>query len=173
MPKRAARGRATCGIQSIQWCGERTDVISARVFNLANHVYSHAANTRKRNVSFNFMKLSAQGGLHYALNIAQGSSGYVYRTHFGQSKPSGTIHYPLQSLRHATPNVDIDAIAGAKNVVGAGWQIHREIVEVPGSIAEDVGAEMFQYRSPWGYLRIQIVQRWNIRIRIGVPSNLR
>src|SRR6185312_2744804 len=119
------------------------------------------------------MKLSAQCGLHHALNIAQSSPRDIYRPDFRKSQTTGAIHDSLQTLRDSSPYVDVDAIAGTKNIVRPGGKIHRQRIKISGPIAENISAEMFQYCWTRRHLRIQVVQRWNIGVRIGMTSNLR
>src|SRR5579872_3263290 len=146
MSKRTARSRAACRVQRIQGCGERTDVVCTRIFNFANHVHAHTANSRERNVSFSFVKLRSKSSLHHALNIAERSPGDINRPDFRQGQATGAVYNPLQALGNPAPYVDVDAVAGAKHVIRPGGKIHRQIVEIPGSVAENIGTEMFQYR---------------------------
>src|SRR5258708_29515576 len=68
-PQRSAGSRAACLIESIQWRGQRTYIISPRSQHIPYHVYPHGAKTGQRNVGVHVAKLTPQYPLHPLLPV--------------------------------------------------------------------------------------------------------
>src|ERR1700730_4912558 len=144
-PERTTLGRASGHVDRVKRRRQGADVIGAGSFDIADHVHAHRLQPRQRNVRLNVPKLAAEGGLENVLHIPKTATIYFDRSYLGQRHPSLPIAYALQPLRDAAPGVNADASPRAQYVIGPDRHVHRQLVEVAGSVAEHVCTEAVEH----------------------------
>lgn len=171
--QRAAGSGPAGRIQGVQRGGERTDIVGAGTVNVTDYVHSEGAQPSQRDISLHVAKLGAQHRLNLVLDITQVSTCDQQCANLGKRHPALAIHRALQSLGNSTPKVDGQAISRTEHVIGACRQVHGKFVGVTGAIDKDVAAKAVHHRRTPRHLRINIVERWNVGVRIRAMPDRR
>src|SRR5579884_2186561 len=107
--------------------------------------------------------------LHVTKRVSRG----LNRADFRKTQSSFTVYSAMQPLRNASPQIYGNAVAGAENVVGTGRQIHRQLVQVAGSVLKNLCTESLETNRTLRVLLVKIVQRGDIGIGIGTMQQHR
>src|SRR6185503_8167564 len=137
-PHRAASRRPTRLIQSIEGCGERTDVVGARALDIANHVDSNCAKPIERNIRLQLPELAPQRCLHHLLHFPESVPGGLKGADFRKAQPPLAINDAVQALRNTPPQINVYSISRAEYVIRPCRQIHGKLVEVSGTVFKNV-----------------------------------
>ena len=122
------------------------------MFDITHHINSDGAKASERNIGLDVAELGAQRRLHHVLHIAHGPAGNLNVAHIRQGDHALAVDHSAKSLCDAAKQVDIQAVSGSQHIVRPNRQIHRQGIQVAGTVLKDVHAESIQEPETGGHI---------------------